>query len=216
MTWGNLWWVFRTAILLGDKPVKKQPMSWGMLLTVFLLGGACAVAFLHRDRNLASPGRAAAAEATDGDLDVRYAQACLNLAQMDLASAEEENKKLPGVIPPRVLQPLRQIVAIAEIQLQLAQQGGRVSFREARIRSAQAALQAAESSLQLATAHSPPAKDDANVERLRTAVAVARLDVARARTAKEQPTIADLQGQLYDLQKEVLYLRSKLAELWGR
>lgn len=50
----------------------------------------------------------------------------------------------------------------------------------------------------------------------RTARRVARLDLARAHAAKDQPTIADLQGQLYDLHREVLYLRSKVASLSGR
>jgi hypothetical protein len=196
--------------------MKKQAVLWGMMVLVFLLGGACVAAFLQRDRDLVSLGDAAAAESTDGDLDVRYAQACLKLAQMDLASAEEENKKLPGVIPARVLQPLRQVVAIAEAQLQVAQRGGETSLREVRIHSAEASLQAAESSLQMATVHAMRAAADANVEHLRLAVEVARLDLARARTAKDQPTSRELEGQLYDLRKEVLKLRSKIAGLSAR
>jgi hypothetical protein len=196
--------------------MQKQSLTWGMLVLGVVLGGSCVASFLELSSRPALQQGAAAAEATEDDLNVRYAQACLKLAQWDWESAEAENKRIPGVIPPAVLQPLRQIVAIAEAELSEAKRGGPVSLREVRVRSAEASLQAAETNLSMATGRTPRAEADTNVERLRLAVEVARLDLARARSAKDEPSLADLQWQLYDLRKELLKLRSKVASLAAR
>jgi Tfp pilus assembly protein PilX len=100
------------------------------------------------------------------------------------------------------------------VQLQKAQQGERMKFREVRVRAAEAALQSAEATLQKRSIGTRP--DDANRERLEVAVEVARLDLARARAAQDQPTVEGLQLQLYDLRKEFLKLRSAVASLSAR
>ena len=64
-----------------------------------------------------------AADASGGgeNLDTRYAQAFLKLAQADLRKAQDANQRVPGTIPESLLQPLVAAVAVAEERLSRAQ-----------------------------------------------------------------------------------------------
>jgi len=150
------------------------------------------------------------------NLNVRYARAYLKLAKMDLQKVLDMNSHVPGTFPDVVVEPLRQVVRIAESQLQQALNGNGGGRQNMDLHNVEAAVMVAETRLQQATAANkrmPGSFDEGEVERLRLGAEVARLALAKARAASVQSVVNHLQADVEELRQEVLQLRSRVFEL---
>jgi hypothetical protein len=166
----------------------------------------------------AASGGTPAAVANKGQesLNVRYARASLALAKMRLEKAMEGNKRIVGILPDAVIEPLRQVVAISEEQLREALDGTSPSLREVELRIAKANLIAAEVDWRRAAAVNkavPGTISDRDIERLQLAIEVARLRLERAQTLPTKFTTVEVQWHLQELTKDVLELRSSVEQL---
>lgn len=162
----------------------------------------------------ASPGEAD--EEEQEILDVRYARAALRLAQLDLERVLEANRRVSGIYPASVVEPLRQVVAIAEEQLQqtLARDGG--NLHAIHLRNAEAAVKVAEADWQRAQSQNrrlPGTMSDIDLERARVAAEVARLGLTKAISVNPESPMEHIQWQLEELRKEVLRIRSQVEIL---
>jgi hypothetical protein len=194
--------------------MKSRAIVVVALLAAFAAGGWHATSVSQTTRNEAERSAAPAAGRAQADLNVAYTRAYLKLAQLNLDMAMEANTRYPGTMPDTVLQPLRELVAIAQAELQEALGGKgrdvhalRVRFSEVGIAPAEAALRAAETVNQ----RSPGTVSPRELERLRLQLEVARLELARARSVGLD--LEGLQWQLLDLRKDLLQLQSRVEQL---
>jgi hypothetical protein len=186
------------------------------LLAGFAVGGWHATSASQTTRNEAAPNAAPAAGRSEDDLDVRYARASLKLAQLNLDKALQANQRYRGTMPDSVLQPLRELVQIARVELQEAPRGKdrdvhalRVRFAEAGVAPAEAALRSAETVNQRA----PGTVSPTELDRLRLQLEVARLALARAQAGSGGSNLDDLQRQLLELRKDLLQLQVRVEQL---
>lgn len=174
----------------------------------FSLGGLAAGLGAQAGR----PRPVAAAE----ELAVRYAQASLKLAEIDLRKAEEQNKKVPRTIPQVIVERLRRNVAVSEAQLEQALQpsaGGAVNvhvrYAEERVRIAELEIEKAQKARQ----RDPDAVPAVEVERLALAADVARLRLDMWRNPVYLPSLLDqMQWQLDRLSEEVIDLNKRVEK----
>lgn len=160
-----------------------------------------------------------AAEPTAGaneSLEVRYARAYLQLAQADLQIAREANEKVRGTYPEAAIEPLRQVVAIAEEQLKHALGDNAHSLHSVHLRQAEAAVAEAKGDLQKAldaNQRLPGLMTPTELRRARLRLEVAKLALAKAKTVDAHNASEHTQWQLEELRKELLQLRSRIEKL---
>jgi hypothetical protein len=149
-------------------------------------------------------------------LDVRYARASLALAQMRLEAVVNSNKQVAGILPEAVIEPLRQVVAICEEQLEQSRSGAAPNARNIEVRAAKASLATAQADAQRAEAinrTAPGTISDHDLRELRQAIEVGRLRLEKAQTLPAQFTAAELEWQFRELNKQILELRSRVEQL---
>lgn len=148
------------------------------------------------------------------DLQVRYAEARLRLAELDLEQAISVNEQAHGAIGDREMHRLRTHVAMLKRQVEIAREHPRTAARHASIAAAEAACADARGDLDAAlraNQRTPGAVSDINVARLR-----AKVDVAEIRTALcaspeyELSLLAELEWNIEQLTDEVIDLRHRM------
>ncbi|MFV2066319.1 MAG: hypothetical protein ACC645_05015 [Pirellulales bacterium] len=192
----------------------------GYARVLMLAGGPVVIALATTSSRGQPPLRDTEAVADEGakeSVRVRYARAYLKLAKMDLRRAMDANRKFARMHSAGLVERLRQNVKIAEEQLRQVLKGDAGKLHEVHLRQTEAAVKIAELELQQAVVLSkraPAAVRRGELERLRVAAEIARLDLMQAREpASFQSAMPHLQWQLEQLRKEVLRLQLRVERL---
>lgn len=159
-------------------------------------------------------GRPTVAVDPPHELQVRYAQARLRLAELDLQRAIVANEKVRDAIGDREVQRLRNHVDMLKRQVAIAREHPRTAARQASIAAAETACVDARADLEAAeraNQRTPGTISDLAMERLRAKVDLAdiRLEVCGS-PGGELSLLAELEWNLEQLTDEVIDLRHKV------
>ncbi len=150
-------------------------------------------------------------------LNVRYAEADLELAELDLRQALDRNQEMPNLITDVAIKRLKHHVTIAREQLKQFRRGQEADVHEIFLASAEsAALNADEEVKRLRQIHDrlPSMTTTRDLERALAVQKVAQLHLERTRARKvSESDVYVLQWQVGDLQNQVLELQHELIEL---
>lgn len=145
------------------------------------------------------------------DLRVRYAEARLRLAELDLERAIAANDRVHDAIGDRELQRLRTHVTMLQRHVEIAREHPRTAARQANITAAEAACVEARGDLDAALRanhRTPGSVSDINIARLRAKVDVAELRVALCKSPDyELSLLAEMEWNIEQLTDEVIDLR---------
>lgn len=155
-----------------------------------------------------------AAESADSGIAVRYAQASLELAKIELERFLEADKHVSRVIPAIVVERARMNVKVAEAQLEQAlhpSPGGamnvQVRYAEERAKFSEIDYDKAKE----ARRQNPKSMREVEVERLRLVAETARLRLAMWRDPVYLPSLLDqMQWQLDRLSEEIIELNKRI------
>lgn len=159
-------------------------------LFVCLITGSLVSGALLFGQEPPQPATAAPAE----DLRVRYAKACLQLAQVELQRAEELQSKVPGAGKTTRIDWLKGNVQVAEKHLEIAREYEHGSTMPLQAAYADAAAKAAEKDFQSAKSvreRHPEAIPELKLESLRLKAEVARLRAELWRDPANLPSLLD-------------------------
>lgn len=148
------------------------------------------------------------------DLQVRYAQARLRLAELDLQRARAVNESLPHAIGDREIGRLENHVAMMRRQVEIAREHPRTAARQASIAAAEAAHADARADLEAAeraNSRTPGTVSPINMERLRAKIELAeiRRDLCSS-PDYELSLLAELEWNIEQLTDEVIDLRHRI------
>lgn len=150
----------------------------------------------------------------DNQLQVRYAEARLRLAELDLERALAINEQVHDAIGEREIQRLRNHAAMLKRQVEIAREHPRTVARQASIAAAEAACVDAQGDLDAALRanhRTPGSVSDINVARLRAKVEVAEIRVALCKSPDyELSLLAELEWNIEQLTDEVIHLRHQM------
>jgi hypothetical protein len=189
---------------------KETAMTGLRLLIVLALITGLNVSVAQQNQNPA-PANAA----TPGELNIRYAEVYLQLAKVQLQRALDTNKQVPGTFTNVAIEALRQVVFVAEQQLDMFQKSnGRpvntfLVSAEANARASAAAYNRARAVNQM----SPGAIPTAEIERLRLTAELADINLAKAKTIGNESSQEYVQWQIDQLREEFFQLRNQLAQI---
>ena len=177
-----------------------------------LAGCAAVLLFVVAPAPLPGQDQAERESPHNGDVQgvgVRYAEANLRLAEVELRIALVGNEKLPNIYSAQTIQRLRNNVAYAQGALRHEARGDD-GIHELHLRDVEGALKLAELDLATAVAANkqvPGAVNDLEVARLRAIVDVAHLALEKARDpAAAQSPMEHVQWQLDRLRFELTRL----------
>jgi type II secretory pathway pseudopilin PulG len=157
----------------------------------------------------------AAKAATPFELNIRYAEVYLQLAKVQLQRAVDTNKQVPGTFTNVAIEALRQIVFVAQEQLDmLKKSSGRpvnmfLVSAEANSRASAAAYNRAKAVNQM----SPGAIPAAEIERLRLTAELASINLEKAKTIGDESSQEYVQWQIDQLREEFFQIRNQLAQI---
>ncbi len=145
---------------------------------------------------------------------VRYARASLELAKIELKKLEEQNKKVPRVVPAIIVERAKMNVKVAEAQVEQAigpSAGGtanvHIRYAEERVKVAELEFEKAKE----ARRRNPDAVIELEVERLRLVAETARLRLAMWRDPVYLPSLLDqMQWELDRVSEEVVELNKRV------
>ncbi len=145
---------------------------------------------------------------------VRYARASLELAKIELKKLEEQNKKVPRVIPAIIVARAKMNIKVAEAQVEQAigpsaagTANAHIHYAEERVKVAELEFEKAREARQ----KNPDAVIDLEVERLGLVAETARLRLAMWRDPVYLPSLLDqMQWELDRLSEEVLELNKRV------
>ncbi len=141
---------------------------------------------------------------------IRYAQAALHLAEVELQIALTGNKRITNLYTARTVQRLQNNVAHAQEMLRYESERGEVGLHKLHLRESEAELEVAELELASVLAVNrlqPGFVNSLEIERLRAAKEVARLALEKAR----EP--AAIQTPMVHVQYQLDRMRSELSHL---
>ncbi len=193
-------------------PVARTAVAWAALLA-----GAASAApegsagdAPVREPVPATPATAAA----PNELQVRYAQARLRLAELDLERAVAANAASTNSIGDREVQRLRTHVEMLKHQVEIARSHPRTAARQAAAAAAEAACTDTRADLEAAlraNQRAPGTVSDINVERLRAKVELADVRLAMCKSPDyELSLLAELEWNIEQLTDEVIDLRHRV------
>jgi hypothetical protein len=157
----------------------------------------------------------AARPATPGELNIRYAEVYLELAKVQLQRALDTNKQVPGTFTNVAIEALRQVVTVAEKQLNMLKQSdGRpvnmfLVSAEANARASAASYNRAKAVNQM----SPGAIPMAEIERLRLTAELASINLEKAKSIGSEASQEYVQWQIDQLREDFFQLRNQLAQI---
>ena len=149
-------------------------------------------------------------------IDVRYAKAFLELAQLDLQQALEAHEKDPGSTSDAAIETRQGTLALAKSQLDKVLREAGTDSAIDHIQKCEEPNGTAEAEYQNATAanrKSPASVSQSEPERLRPTAEVARLGLIKTSAADVNSTLQVLQWQLEELRSDVLSLRNRVEDL---
>ena len=157
----------------------------------------------------------AAQSATPFELNIRYAEVYLELAKVQLQRALDTNKQVPGTFTNVAIEALRQVVYVAEKQLDmLKHSNGRpvnvfLLSAEANARASAATYKRAKAVNQM----SPGAIPTAEIERLRLTAELAAINLDKAKSIGNEASQEYVQWQIDQLREDFFQLRNQLAQI---
>lgn len=147
------------------------------------------------------------------DIDVRIAQAHVELAKLDLRRAQEANERIPHLFSEEYLEKLHLHVAIDEAKLAESLKADHHDSHNVCLRSAEASVKLAEADYKAASAIYQDIPSEANslkAERAEIVMNLARLNLEKMKQLGQTETyLAHLQFQIDQLQHQVLELQMK-------
>jgi hypothetical protein len=164
---------------------------------------------------VAQQNRAPANAATPGELNIRYAEVYLELAKVQLQRALDTNKQIPGTFTNVAIEALRQVVLVAEKQLDmLKQSNGRpvnmfLVSAEANARASASTYARAKAVNQM----SPGTIPTAEIERLRLTAQLASINLEKAKSIGDEASQEYVQWQIDQLREDFFQIRNQLAQL---
>ena len=177
-----------------------------------------ALAWLVLSRSAISVGDSLHEHATqpEDSLDVRAAQADLELARLELQKVVEKNRQVPNSFPQILVERLEDYVRLAESQLKqlidpTAAHGHAVHITEAKL-AVERAQRHLDRGLELNRRMARLA-DATEVARRRAALQVAVLRLERAKQLDPRAPHAHIEWQLEQLRDDLLDLRLEVAKL---
>jgi DNA repair exonuclease SbcCD ATPase subunit len=150
---------------------------------------------------------------TEQSLEVRYAQAQLRLAEVNLKRVERMNQRVPRSVPGDMVAEYREDVEVAKLRLENLASGKGENDFQVWLRRAEEAAQSAEARLRSGMAvnqRAPGTLDALELERLRLRAELARLRLARGQALADQPRETQVQWQLDYLSDEVQRLNQEV------
>lgn len=155
---------------------------------------------------------------TPAELQVRYAERRLELAQLNLERAERVNRLVDRAVGPRESHRLANHVELTRRQLALAKEHPRTTARQTNLASAEVAVSNARADLETALRASArttevklPAVTAINIDRLRTMLAMAEIRLEMVKRPDYVPSLIDeMQWHIDLLTNEVIDLRHQL------
>ncbi len=151
-------------------------------------------------------------------LDVRYARAALEMAKLEVEKLDAANRKVRATYAESTIEPLRQIVAISEAQLDAALGKAGRPDNSVAVRRAEARLRTAQTEQARGAARNrniPGIVGPLGLKRLEAAVNLARIGLEKARAEPGSPTLEQLDWRLTELEKEILQVRSRIDQMPG-
>jgi len=194
-------------------PWGRAAVAWAALAAAAM--GAAPEARVGDDDTVREPAAApppVAAAATD--LQVRYAQARLRLAELDLERAIAANAASAHSVGDREVQRLRTHVEMLKHQVEIARSHPRTAARQAATVAAEAACTDARADLDAAlraNERTPGTVTGINVERLRAKLELAEVRLAMCKSPDyELSLLAELEWNIEQLTDEVIDLRHRV------
>ncbi|MBS0208257.1 MAG: hypothetical protein JSS27_04820 [Planctomycetes bacterium] len=188
---------------------------WGSLVVLAVLGLG-----VIRTVDTAEPAAPASGDNKQlAEINLKYAEATLALAQAELNKALGANKRFANTYPSASLEYLHRSVDIAQQRLDAYKSSSPTRRYEAFVAIQEGGLKIADADYQKAltanqrTGASVSADE---LERLRCTAEVARLRYERAKLAESEPTEVVMGWQLQELADEVLRLRGRVEMLSRR
>ncbi len=166
----------------------------------------------------ASKSDASPAEDQQRDLEIRYAQAYLNLMEATLGKYQEINRKEARTIGPAVIEGIQDAVRERREQVQLAQSDD-TADSQVYVSSAQADLRLAEQAVRsalAAKARSALAVSDSELARLKAQEELAKIRVERASHLASESPLANVRYELELLREDVQELQLRVSLLRTR
>jgi hypothetical protein len=144
------------------------------------------------------------------EIDAHYAEVYRKIAELNLHSALEANRRVPNTVAPAEVNRLRQIVRLAEVQLRAADGSGENSDPSLTIENDTSQVKMTEEALRRTVAannRAPGVVPQIEVDRLRLLAELGRLQLAKDKAAAEEKKAAG------DLRKRVVQLEKQLKDL---
>lgn len=197
----------RAAIVLVYRAAERVPLmsrricDWVAVCALVLVAGWT---WGGEPRPQAADG-APAAGAAEGDLDVRYAQARLALAEANLKRMEGMNAEVPHAVSANVIMAYRNDVALARLKVDAAQagQGEMLQVWLKELDTQRLAAEAGWRSAVAANKEQPGTVNSQDVERLRLRAAMLAVNLERGRALEGQPREAQIAWRLSMLDDEI-------------
>jgi hypothetical protein len=145
-------------------------------------------------------------------LDVRYAQAQLQLAEANLSRIQQSNQRVPRSVPESVVAEYRDDVTVAQARLDQATAGQAANEFQGWLERAATEQRAAEALWTIATtanSHLPGTFDALDVERYRLRAEVARLQFERGQALIAAAADAQMQWKIEMLDNQVQRLKEE-------
>lgn len=168
-------------------------------------------AHFYQSRSAAQAPKNEAAAADKEPIEVRYARARLKLAELNLQKAQELNKKMGGTLIGGTVSLFSDDVDFARYQLQLAQHPEANALR-ASIARAEMDLRLAEGRMKKTVEtnqRAPEVVSNADVDRAKVRVEVARLRVERGKSLENASADVKLQWQIDLLADELAAVKEQ-------
>ncbi len=153
---------------------------------------------------------------TPQEIKVQHAKVYLQLAEIELEQALQQNSQVAKVVPRMVVERLHSNVAVAQEQLTQAEQASTLGPMETRLRHAEERVRLAKANLETMTkAKEKGLKlDDLELKRLRLTHELAKLRLAMWNNPDNVLTLMDhMQWQIDRFGEEILYLDKRLTKL---
>jgi hypothetical protein len=149
------------------------------------------------------------------DLQLRYAEARLKLAELNLARAREATRKIETSIGPREIGRLESQVRLARRQVEIARERPRTTVNQTNLAAAEIAVADARADLAAAgraIERNPGAISAINLERLRTKLELAELHLQLLEQPAYVPSLIDeMQWHIDQLTNQLIDLRHQVA-----
>lgn len=149
------------------------------------------------------------------DLQLRYAEARLKLADLNLERAREANRQTSGSVGPREIARLENFVRLARRQVEIARQRPRTTVNQTNLAAAEIAVEDARADLDAAVRaneHAAGSITRLNIERLEAKLQIAELHLELLRQPAYVPSLIDeMQWHIDQLTNQVIDLRHQIS-----